>query len=67
MVPVESGLSGTWAATEDDKFKRVLASEWFGCDEVLSTKCQISVCCRKDKTAHTRLFEIRLHKGHRFK
>lgn len=39
VVPVESGLPGTWASTEDDKFKWVLASKGFGCDEDLSTIC----------------------------
>lgn len=36
MVPVESGLPSTWAATEDNKFKWVLASKGFGCDELVN-------------------------------
>lgn len=45
MVPVESGLPSTWAATEDNKFKWVLASKGFGCDEYGSTIFQSWVSC----------------------
>jgi hypothetical protein len=31
VVPVESGLSSTWATAENDKFDRMLARERFGC------------------------------------
>lgn len=61
MVPVESGLSGTWAATEYYKLEWVLASKGFGCDEDLSTLYQSWAGDTKffgRKTAHTRLFEI---------
>lgn len=45
MVPVESGLPGAWAAAEDNKFKWVLASKGFGCDEDPSTIRQRWVSC----------------------